>query len=219
MRGVCLCALALASAGPLGAQVVAPGKAGTAPAWVGRLDPAAEKRGAKLTENTLVETSDGLRLTTSVPAIYWLPAQAAAGAYTVKASFAQVRASVAEAYGVFLGGTQLQKGPQNYLYCVVAGNGTYAVRHVNGTEVNELAGRTAHPAVRKTNADGQVTNEVAVRVSPDRTSCLVNGTEVWGYATRALVGPGKLQSTDGAVGIRVNQGLDVRVSGFSVTKG
>ena len=223
MRGVFFCIVGLAGSGLLRAQVAQPGQqakdAATAQAWVGRLDPAAEKRGARITENTVLESGDGLRVTTGASAIYWHPTHTASGTYTVKASFVHGGGSTTEFYGLFIGGSQLQKGPQNYLYCVVAGNGTFAVRHVNGQEGNQLAGRTASPAIRRTNADGQATNEVAWRVSADRTSCLVNGTEVWGYATRALVGPGRLLSTDGPAGIRVNQGLDVRVAGFAITKG
>jgi hypothetical protein len=223
MRGVSLCALGLVGSGVLGAQVAQPNTqardAAQPPSWVGRLDPAAEKGGAKITENTLLESTDGMRVTTGASAVYWHPGNTGAGAYTVRASFAQTRSSLAEFYGLFMGGSQLQKGAQNYLYCAVAGNGTFAVRHVNGNEVSELAGRTASPAVRRANAEGQATNVVALRVTADRTTCLVNGTEVWGYATRSLVGPGKLLSTDGLAGIRVNRALDVQVTGFTITSG
>ncbi|MBK8248021.1 MAG: hypothetical protein IPK85_11560 [Gemmatimonadetes bacterium] len=221
MRRSLFCALGLAGSGILGAQPVQPGKRvkDTTPAqsWVGRLDPAAERRGANITENTLLQSGDGLRVTTVVPAIYWRAANLASGTYIVKADFAQARGSATEFHGLFLGGRQLQKGVQNYLYCGVAGNGTFAVRHINGPEVNELAGRTASVAIRKANAEGRATNQVALKVTLERTSCVVNGTEVWGYATKALTGPGRLASTDGLVGIRVNQALDVEVTGFTIT--
>ena len=68
-------------------------------------------------------------------------------------------------------------------------------------------------------ASGKATNQVGWKVTKERTSCVVNGTEVWGYASPSLVGEGKLESLDGVVGIRVNHNLEVQVSGFAVSKG
>ena len=116
MRGVFFCIVGLAGSGLLRAQVAQPGQqakdAATAQAWVGRLDPAAEKRGARITENTVLESGDGLRVTTGASAIYWHPTHTASGTYTVKASFVHGGGSTTEFYGLFIGGSQLQKGPR-----------------------------------------------------------------------------------------------------------
>jgi hypothetical protein len=225
MRAISLWALSLAVSNVLAAQARDPDKlvkdgGVLVPGWVGRLDPAAEKRGAKLTDAKFFPAGDGMHVTAGPPAIYWHPANKGTGAYTVKATFTQTRAPEhPEYYGLFMGGSQLEKEPQNYLYCVLAGNGTFTVKHRYGGEVHELAGRTASPAIRKASAEGQATNEVALKVTPERTACVINGTEVWGYANKALIGPGKLVSTDGLAGIRVNHNLDIHVSGFVIGKG
>lgn len=189
------------------------------PGWSGRVDPNEEKQGVKITATRLVPEGDGMHVTSGPAAIYWNPANRGTGSYTVKATFTLGRgARGAEYYGVFAGGSRLDAAGQNYLYCVIAANGTFTVKHRFGGEVHELAGRTAHAAIRKASAQGEATNEVAWRVTPARTSCLVNGTEVWGYPSRDLVGPGKLESNEGVVGLRVNHNLDLRITGFALTR-
>lgn len=187
--------------------------------WSGRLDPQAEKRGAKITDAKFFEVGGGFHITSGPPAIYWSNANVGKGNYTVKATFTQTKAPEhAEYYGLLMGGSKLDQAMQNYLYCAITGNGTFVVKHRIGEEVHELAGRTASPAIKQANAAGQATNEVAWKVTKDRTSCMVNGTEVWGYASSSLIGDGKLESNDGVVGIRVNHNLDVHIAGFALAK-
>jgi hypothetical protein len=187
--------------------------------WKGRVDPQAEKRGSKIIDAKFSDLAGGWHVVAGPPAIYWNPANSASDAYTAKATFTQVKPTEhAEYYGLFIGGSTLDGPRQNYLYCAIAGNGTFTVKHRIGDEVHELAGRTAHPAIKAVDASGKATNQLGWNVTKERTSCLVNGTEVWGYASAGLVGEGKLVSLDGIVGLRVNHNLEVQVSGFSLGK-
>lgn len=187
--------------------------------WSGRVDPQAVKRGSKITDAKFADRAGGWHVVAGPAAIYWNAANIGAGAYTVTATFAQVKPTEhAEYYGLFIGGSRLDGAKQNYLYCAIAGNGTFTVKHRVGDEVHELAGRTANAAIKPVDASGKATNQVGWKVTKDRTSCLVNGTEVWGYASPSLVGEGKLESLDGIVGIRVNHNLEVQVSGFAIGK-
>lgn len=189
----------------------------TVKGWHGRIDPSAEKEGRKLSDATFAPSAGGIQVISGPPAIYWNPSNKANGSYTATAMFAQVNATAhASAYGVFIGGTDLAGPRQNYLYCLVTGAGTYQVKHRVGNEVHDLAARTEHAAIRKTDAGGRATNEVAWKVTPERTSCLVNGTEVWGYASKNLLGPGKLETLDGIAGLRITHDLKLHVSGFAV---
>ncbi|MBC7897554.1 MAG: hypothetical protein H7066_19195 [Cytophagaceae bacterium] len=188
--------------------------------WAGRVDPQAEKRGSKITDAKFADLAGGWHVTAGPAAIYWNAANAGTGAYTAKATLTQLKPTEhAEYYGLFIGGSKLDGPLQNYLYCAIAGNGTFTVKHRVGGEVHELAGRTANAAIKAVDATGKATNQVGWRVTKERTSCLVNGTEVWSYASPSLVGEGKLESLDGIVGIRVNHNLEVQVSGFAVGKG
>jgi hypothetical protein len=79
--------------------------------------------------------------------------------------------------------------------------------------------RDANAAVNKAAGPGEpVTQEIALSVKGDRVECAINGTVVAGYDKAAVVGPGKLKSTDGVYGIRFAHNTDAMVSGLSVTK-
>ncbi len=187
--------------------------------WTGRLDPQAEKQGRKLTDAKFFAMGDALHVTAGPPATYWNPANMASGSYTVKATFTQTKAPAhPEAYGVFMGGTKLDSDDQNYLYCVVFGTGMYSIKHRFGGEVHTLVDRKASDALHKADAAGKATNEIAWKVDANNVSCVINGTAVETFPRSAVIGPGKLESTDGIYGIRVNHNLDVHIAGFGMTK-
>jgi len=84
----------------------------------------------------------------------------------------------------------------------------------------QLNGRgEANAAVHKASAPGApVTQDVAVSVKGDKVLCSVNGAVVGTYNKSAVVGAGKLKSTDGVYGIRFSHNTDGLVSGLTVTK-
>lgn len=187
--------------------------------WTGRIDPQAEKQGRKITDAKFFAMGDALHVTAGPPATYWNPAHVASGSYTVRATFTQTKAPThPEAYGLFMGGTKLEGGDQNYLYCVVFGTGMYSIKHRFGGEVHSLVDRKANDALRKADAAGKATNEVAWKVDAQSVSCVINGVAVETFPRADLIGPGKLESTDGVYGIRVNHNLDVHIVGFAMTK-
>ena len=63
-----------------------------------------------------------------------------------------------------------------------------------------------------------VTQDIAVSVKGDKVNCAINGTVVGTYDKSAVVGPGKLKSTDGVYGIRFSHNTEGTVSGLSLTK-
>ena len=183
--------------------------------WTGRTDrPNQDIKNAKF-----VEMGGGFHVTAGPAAIYWNPANVAKGNYVVKASFSQTKAPThPEAYGLFIGGTKLNEESQNYLYCLVRGDGKVMVKHRYGSEVHTLTDWTDNAAVKKQDDAGKATNEVALSVGADKVACSVNGTEVASYPKAQTIGAGKLESTDGLYGIRVNHNLDVHISGFGMSE-
>lgn len=184
--------------------------------WVGRTDKSTTPiTGAKFWEMG----ANAFHVTSGPAAIYWNPSNAAKGNYTVKASFTQTKAPMhPEAYGLFMGGSNLNADSQNYLYCIVRGDGKYMVKHRAGGELHTLADWTENAAVKKQDDAGKATNEVALWASKDKVGCSVNGTEVFSMARADATGPGKLTENGDIYGIRVNHNLDVHVSGFTMTK-
>ena len=176
--------------------------------WQMRLD----RPGAKTDGMRFVTMGKGLHATTGPAAIFWDPANTASGNYTVEASFTQTKAPAhPEAYGVILGGKNLDGDAQDYLYFIVRGDGKYMINHRAGAQVHKLTDWTANAAVKPADAAGKATNALRVRVGADSVRFDVNGTQVDAKPRGGMVG------RDGIVGLRVNHMLDVHVDGPRVS--
>jgi hypothetical protein len=161
-----------------------------------------------------VTMGTGLHVTGGPAGTFWNPANTMAGNYTVKATFTLTKPSPhVNYYGLVLGGGDLEGAGQNYIYFVIAQNGSYIVRHRAGAAVHDVQARTPHPAIRPPDANGRSTNALEVRVSGDTISYVVNGTVV--HTTPKT---GMTAKTDGIAGIRVNHLLDVHIEGFAATR-
>jgi hypothetical protein len=188
--------------------------------WQGRIDPGAAKKGSTINDSVFEQKGDALHLQVGPAAVYWNPKHQATGDYTVKATFREAKpdAGHPHPYGVFIGGKNLDSPNLSLVYCIAYSNGTFLVRGFNGESVAQIGKRQPHAAVNKPAADGSVTNEVAWNVRGGKAECAINGQTVASYDRSELVGPGKLESTDGIAGIRVSHNVDVTVTGFEVTK-
>jgi hypothetical protein len=185
------------------------------PGWKGKTD-----RGTPPTSSKFVQQGKDLHLTIGPAAIYWNPANTASGDYTVKATFREPKMSADHPHpaGLFIGGTNLDTAQHSFVYCVAYGDGSFLVRQFNGAKVSTLTNQQPNPAVHKAGADGSVSNEIAWTVKGNRVECLINGKPVAGFDKAQLVGPGKLESTDGIYGIRVSHNMELIVSGLAMTK-
>jgi hypothetical protein len=143
------------------------------------------------------------------------------GDYTVKATFTEPKQDFSHPHpmGLFIGGSKLGTPEQSLLYCVAYRNGNFLVRSFNGDTVTNVVPRTPHAAIKTAaSKDESVTQEIAWVVKGGKADCVINGTSVVSLATADLVGPGKLESTDGIWGIRVSHNMDLTVSKLSATK-
>src|SRR5437773_10498555 len=124
MRKLLTLAAAILLAAPLVAQTPAQGGKQTdpdkavkgggklPPEWKARFDQPGMKMDAVGFENT----GPGLHITTGPAAIYY-PPQEQSGKYRTQATFIQVKPSAhPEAYGLFIGGSDLQAATQKYTY-------------------------------------------------------------------------------------------------------
>ena len=141
--------------------------------------------------------------------IFYNPQTTATGAYRLEGTFTLNKPSAhPEAFGMFLGGRDLQGAGQDYLYFLVRQDGKFMVKHRAGTETHTLIDWTEHAAVRRPGADGTAANTLAVDVGAQTVRFLVNGTEVGTLPHQV--------NTDGVVGLRLNHNLDVTVADFAV---
>jgi hypothetical protein len=198
-------AASLLTAGPLAAQEKA-----AAPAlpqgWSMKLD----RENANAAQVKFVTMGDGFHATTGPAAIFFNPAQVAKGQFRVSATFTQTKAPThPEAYGLFVGGKNLDKPDQEYGYLIVRGDGKYAIKHRAGSEVHTVQDWTEHPKLNKQDAAGKATNTLSVEVGATHVKMFVNGAEVKQWEKAYWQGEGQL-------GLRINHNLDVHVSDFKV---
>jgi hypothetical protein len=189
----------------------------TAKGWQGKVDAASASKGMAITDSKFGQEGAALRMAIGPAAVYWNPANTASGDYTVKATFKEAKISEGHPhpYGVFIGGSKLDTPEYSLMYCVAYGDGTYLVRGFSGGKVVTLSKRAPNAAVNKAAGDGSVTQEIAWSVKGGKAECLVNGTSVASFEKDAIVGAGKLDSTDGVYGIRVSHNIgDLTVTGL-----
>ncbi|WP_456427955.1 hypothetical protein [Rhodocaloribacter sp.] len=182
---------------------------GTIPeGWQVRTD-----RGASMDNVRFMKMERGYHVVLGPAAIFYRPEMTASGAYTVHATFTQNKAPRhPEAYGLIVGGKNLDGDSQDYLYFLVRQNGEYLIKHRAGSETHTLTEWTAHEAIHKADDAGKASNVLAIRSEPDRVRFLVNGAEV------AAIDRVPMLDTDGVAGFRVNHNLDVTITDFGVEK-
>ena len=217
MRGIILTAAVLAAAVPAAAQHQhgahqqghqhGAGHQMQLPAgWQVRLD----RPGATQPVH-FMQMNGGLHVVLGPAAILYNPQTTATGAYRAQGTFTLNKpAAHPEAFGLLVGGRDLEAENQDYLYFVVRQDGKFLVKHRAGAETHTLIDWTAHPAVRQPGADGKATNTLAVDASESGARFLVNGTEVANLPRMHML------NTDGVVGLRINHNLDVLVTDFGV---
>src|SRR5580692_5164297 len=106
-----------------------------------------------------VTMGSGFHATNPKAAVYWDPANTAAGAYTLKGTFTLMKPSGHNNYyGLVFGGSGLEGSAQAYLYFVVAQNGTWLIKSRSGATTPVVAPKTPNDAVKKPDDTGKSTN-------------------------------------------------------------
>jgi hypothetical protein len=161
-----------------------------------------------------VTEGSGFHATNPQAAVYWNPANTAAGIYAIKAVFTLLKPSGhTNYYGLVFGGSGLEGPAQSYLYFVVAQNGTWLIKSRNGDATATIAPKTPNDAVKKPDADGKSTNALEVLVGGDKIDFVVNGVVVHSEPKT-----GAMAKTDGIYGIRINHLLEVQVDKLAKSK-
>lgn len=156
---------------------------------------------------------EGLRIRTGPAGIAWRPGDTTpTGSFYAGATFVQYGAPAGyrEAYGVFVGGVDLDQEDQEYLYLLVRPTGDYLIKRRRGETLDVVVDWTPHDAVARVVADGdEPENIIGIDVHGGETWFLVNGVVVHSMPTPEA-------RPYGIAGIRANHRLDIRVSAWSV---
>ena len=156
---------------------------------------------------------DGVHATTTGAgfAIFWQPESMAEGDFSISATFTQMeRSGHANAYGMFLGGADLDADGQRYTYFMLRQGGEFLIKRRMGEELPTLVDWTAHDAVNDLDANGSSTNTLTVEAAGDTVRFLVNGAEVSSQ-------PRSDVDTDGITGLRVTHMLNMHISGLDLS--
>lgn len=159
-------------------------------------------------EGRFTAVDGGFRVRPGPRAIFFHPDSTATGRFRLSATFTRLAEPRGpEAYGLFVGGRDLKGPGQDYLYFLIRKTGGYLVKHRAGDETHTVVEWTGSPAVR-TAAGDTVTNTLSVVSDSAGVRFEVNGETV------ETLPRSEMLRTDGIVGVRINHGLDVRVSDF-----
>jgi len=148
-------------------------------------------------------------------AIFWQPDMDADGAYTLATQMHLFEpASHAEAFGLFVGGSDLGGADQRYLYFLVRQTGEYLIKKRVGGETENVVGWTAHDAVptMEPGAPDPTEYNLAVDVGSESVAFMVNGETVHSL-------PASEVETDGQAGIRINHMLNIHVQTVTLDSG
>lgn len=150
---------------------------------------------------TLSQAANGFQVNTGPAAVVWDGENTASGNYTLSGRFTLLSPSDhVNYYGLVFGANELEGGRQNYLYFLVAQNGSYIIKHRAGDETtHDIQARTEHAAVARPDASGRSVNDLEVRVGAENVDFVVNGTVVHSAPKQGMV-----SRTDGIWGVRVN---------------
>jgi opacity protein-like surface antigen len=161
-----------------------------------------------------VTMDGGFHATNPMAAVYWNPANTVTGNYTLKGKFTLIKmGGFNEYYGLIFGGSDLNAAGQSYLYFMVSDDGTFLIKRRTGSSTQGVSQKTENAAVKKPDSTGKCTNDLEVRVKPDKIDFVINGAVV-----SSLPRTGPTAKTDGIYGIRVNHHLEVQIDGFGISK-
>ena len=179
---------------------------GTLPAgWKGRADGTDSLAGVKV-----MPMGGGVHFMSGPAGIYYRPADKVSGAYEARATFTQLQpAAHPEAYGLIIGGADLDGAGQKYTYFLIRQDGKFMIKRRAGDSTPTISDWTDNAAIRKADSSGKMSNTLAIEVGKDKVRFLVNGTEV-STADAAQV------DTAGIAGLRINHNLNVHVEGLTV---
>ena len=175
--------------------------------WKARFD----KPDAGIETVAVTEETGALTFKTGPAGIYYKPNMKAGNDYEVSASFSQLEpAAEPEEFGLFIGGTNLDKDTQSYTTFLVRQDARFAIQKRTGAVTKNAVAWRPVPAMKEPKGV-KTTHTLMIRAHENTVRFFIGDKEV-AKLTRAQVGG------DGVVGLRINHNLHLQVSKFEVKK-
>lgn len=163
-----------------------------------------------------VNMTPGWHITTGPAGIFYHPANTASGNFTITSElhFFDPGNRNREAYGVFIGGTNLQGDNQHYVYFLIRNTGEFLIKKRVGEETEMLHKWTASNSIIKFDPEvtenSSVMNTLSVVVGDNEVSFHINDEQVASLNASDI-------ETNGIFGLRVNHSINLHVSDLSFT--
>lgn len=184
------------------------GQGGLPSGYSGRTDRA----DAQLSDARYVASGSGWEVTTGPAHTLWSANDNATGTFTASATFEQLeRPRHPEAFGIFIGGSDLDGPNQAYTYFLVRGTGEAFAQRRNGSQLTRLAAWAPNAAVPAADDAGRQTYNLRVQAGADSVRFFVNDTQA--LAVAASDAP-----AEGIAGLRINHNLRLRVTPLSISR-
>jgi hypothetical protein len=169
-----------------------------------------DKADAKISDARYVSSGSEWEVTTGPAHIIYAASDMGNGNYTASAKIEQLeKPAHPEAYGLFIGGRDLDKPAQTYTYFLVRSTGDLAIKVREGDATRDVIKWTASDDVPRADSSGKASYALAAQVTNDAVKFSVNGKQVASVSKAGL-------PTDGIAGLRINHNLHVRVSPVSI---
>ncbi len=169
-----------------------------------------DRADTKISDVKYTASGDSWEVTTGPAHILYDPKVMGNGNYTASATFDQLeKPAHPEAYGIFIGGRNLDQPSQTYTYFIVRGTGELEIKVREGDATRDVVKWTGSADVPKADAAGKASYALSVQVTNDAVKFFVNGKQAASASKAGL-------PTDGIAGLRINHNLHVKVSPVTV---
>lgn len=184
--------------------------------WMVRLDdPDREAEigsDPKTSDIYFVNMSPGWHITTGPRAIFYPEDNTVSGTYSVSSKIHLFDPEGRnEAFGIFIGGEDLQQDNQTYTYFLLRNSGEYLIKKRDGNETGIVKDWTATDAMATftDTTEFSVPNTLTIEVMENEVAFYVNDQRVETLPKNQL-------DTEGIVGLRINHRLNVHVENLDV---
>ncbi|HEU4877971.1 MAG TPA: hypothetical protein VFT21_00875, partial [Gemmatimonadaceae bacterium] len=170
-----------------------------------------DKPDASMSDARYSASGDEWEVNTGPAHVMYDPKVMGNGNYTASASVEQLEAPThPEAYGIFIGGRDLDKPTEAYTYFLIRGTGDVAIKVREGDATRDVIAWAPSADVPKADASGKAKYDLSVQVANGAVKFMVNGKQVASASAAGL-------PTDGIAGLRINHNLHVKVKPVSIT--
>lgn len=159
-----------------------------------------------------VNMEPGWHITSGPRAIFYPDDKTAGGDYTVSSQIHLFDpGDYNEAFGIFIGGENLQEDHQTYTYFLLRNSGEYLIKKRDGNETHLVKDWTETDAmdVFTNETESSIPNTLRIEVMDEEVAFFVNDEEVERLPKEEL-------DTNGIAGLRINHRLNVHVETFEI---